>query len=382
MELQDYRKQIDEIDNDLVRLFLKRLDISSKIASYKNEHQLPVFDAERERQLLNRVSDMAGENNETYVRLLYTTLMGLSRAKQIKQLHNYTDSPLAVQIKKAIENTPRLFPERAVVACQGVEGAYSQQACDKLFNLPNIIYCSSFDGVCRAVENGLCRYGILPLENTTAGSVNQVYTLMTQYRFSIVRSTRLKISHALLVKKGTRLEDIREIYSHQQAISQCSNFLQTLPNARVIPCENTAIAAKRTASSANIGTAAIASPSCAALYGLDCIASSIQDNGGNFTRFICISKETEIYPGSDKTSIMLRVPHKPGALFQVLSRFYELGINITKLESRPIPDSDFEFTFYFDMATPVYTPALIQLLCELEAETEGFCYLGSYQETV
>ncbi len=382
MNLQDYRNQIDAIDSEIVRLFMKRLEISTDIAAYKKDHGLPVADTGRERELLNRVSDMAGEDGEKYVRILYTTLMGLSRVHQMKQIYSFETSPLAVRIQQAIENTPQLFPERAAVACQGVEGAYSQQACEKIFSLPNIIYCSSFDGVCRAVENGLCQYGILPLENTTAGSVNQVYSLMTQYRFSIVRSTRLKIAHALLAKKGARLEDIREIYSHQQAISQCTRFLQSLTNVKIIPCENTAVAAKKAASSDGNTTAAIASPSCASLYGLECLATSIQDNGGNFTRFICISKETEIYPGSDKTSVMLRVPHKPGALFQVLSRFYELGINITKLESRPIPDSDFEFTFYFDMATPVYSPALTQLLCELETETEGFCYLGSYQEIV
>ena len=211
MNLQDYRNQIDAIDSEIVRLFMKRLEISTDIAAYKKDHGLPVADTGRERELLNRVSDMAGEDGEKYVRILYTTLMGLSRVHQMKQIYSFETSPLAVRIQQAIENTPQLFPERAAVACQGVEGAYSQQACEKIFSLPNIIYCSSFDGVCRAVENGLCQYGILPLENTTAGSVNQVYSLMTQYRFSIVRSTRLKIAHALLAKKGARLEDIREI---------------------------------------------------------------------------------------------------------------------------------------------------------------------------
>ena len=148
MNLQDYRNQIDAIDSEIVRLFMKRLEISTDIAAYKKDHGLPVADTGRERELLNRVSDMAGEDGEKYVRILYTTLMGLSRVHQMKQIYSFETSPLAVRIQQAIENTPQLFPERAAVACQGVEGAYSQQACEKIFSLPNIIYCSSTLSFC------------------------------------------------------------------------------------------------------------------------------------------------------------------------------------------------------------------------------------------
>ena len=269
-----------------------------------------------------------------------------------------------------------------MVACQGVEGAYSQLACEKLFQAPNILYFSNFEAVFSAIEKGLCQYGIIPLENSTAGSVNKVYDLMLQHEFYIVRSTRLKVDHSLLVRPGTKLEDIREVYSHEQAIGQCQEFLKTLPNAQIIRCENTAQAAKFVAESGRNDVAALASRTCGALYGLTALAESVQDQGNNYTRFICISKNLEIYPGADRTSLRMVLAHKPGALYQVLSLFNALGINLNKLESRPIPERDFEFAFYFDLDTSIYSPAFLQLMAELPGICEQFSYLGSYSEVI
>ena len=263
-----------------------------------------------------------------------------------------------------------------------MEGAYSQIACEKLFRRPSILYFNSFNAVFNAIENGLCRYGILPVENSTAGSVNAVYDLMTKHNFRIVRSMRLKVDHNLLVKPGTKLEDIREIYSHEQAISQCAGFLQKLPKVKVTPCANTAVAAKMVAESPDPGTAALSSAACMKLYGLNCLKEAVQDKGNNFTRFICISKELEIYPGADRTSLMMVLPHTPGSLYKVLSRFYALGLNINKLESRPLPDKNFEFMFYFDLDTSVYSPQFIQLMGEMQTICEEFSYLGSYSEVI
>ena len=268
------------------------------------------------------------------------------------------------------------------MACQGVEGAYSQIACEKIFKSPFIMYFKNFEAVFTAIEQGLCQYGILPIENSTAGSVNKVYDLMIKHNFSIVRTFRLKVDHNLLVKKGSKLEDIKEIYSHEQAISQCSGFLNTLPGVKIIPVENTAVAAQMVAQSGRADCAALSSRACAELYNLACLVSSVQDKGNNHTRFICISKNLEIYPGSDKTSIMMVLPHRPGSLYRVLARLYTLGINVTKLESRPIPDRDFEFMFYFDLETSVYSEEFIQLMCELDELSEEFKYLGSYTEVV
>jgi chorismate mutase/prephenate dehydratase len=270
-----------------------------------------------------------------------------------------------------------------MVACQGVEGAYSQIACEKIFKSPFIMYFKNFEGVFSAIEQGMCQYGILPIENSTAGSVNKVYDLMIRHNFSIVRTFRLKVDHNLLVNPGTKLSDIKEIYSHQQAISQCASFLATLgPDVKITRVENTAKAAQLVAESDRTDIASLSSRSCAAQYGLSVVASAVQDNGNNHTRFICITNKTEIYPGADRTSLMIVTAHRPGSLYRMLARFNSLGINLLKLESRPIPDRDFEFMFYFDLEAPVYSPKLAQLLAELEAECDEFTYLGSYSEVI
>jgi chorismate mutase/prephenate dehydratase len=220
---------------------------------------------------------------------------------------------------------------------------------------------------------------VLPLENSAAGSINQVYDLMMRYPFSIVRSVRLKVDHCLLAKDDIEISSVKEIFSHEQAAMQCAGYLKNL-GCKVTVCENTAVAAKMVAESSRTDIAALSSRNCAALYGLRRLAESVQDQGNNYTRFICVSKTPAIYPGADKTSIMLTIPHKPGSLYNILSRFYIRGINLIKLESRPIPNRDFEFMFYFDIETPVYSASLMQALRELHDLCDEFYYLGSYSE--
>lgn len=380
MNLEDYRNQIDEIDEKIVELVSKRMDIVTGIAKYKKENNLPVLNSKREREILNEVSKKTSDDISGYMRVLYSLMFELSRSYQNRMLNS--DSPIFKDVMNAIENTPKLFPQTPKVACQGVEGAYSQLACDKLFKNPEIMYMNSFEGVFSAIENGLCEYGILPLENSTAGSVDDVYDLMISHNFNIVRTTRLKVDHSLLAKKGTKISDIKEIFSHKQAINQSSEFLKSLKNVKVTPCENTAEAAKKVAESSRNDVAALSSHNCAELYNLDCLASCVQNNQNNHTRFVCISKKLEIYPGADKTSLMMVLPHKPGALYKILARFYALGINLIKLESRPIPQRDFEFMFYFDLDTSIYSQEYAQLISELNEMSEEFKYLGSYTEVV
>ena len=380
MDIQQLRGQIDEIDDELVRLFIRRMDVASQIADYKKEHDLPIFVPARERETLAEVAKKAGPEMANYTRVLYSMLFELSRSYQGKR--NETLSPLYETITQAIETTPKLFPPSAMVACQGVEGAYSQIACEKIFKSPFILYFKNFDGVFTAIEQGLCQYGILPIENSSAGSVKKVYDLMIHHNFSIVRTFRLKIDHNLLAAPGATLEGIKEVYSHEQAINQCSELLSSMQGVKVIPVENTAVAAEMVSKSGRSDVAALSSRSCAELYGLKCLASSVQDKGNNYTRFICISKRLEIYPGADKTSIMMILNHRPGALYKVLARMYVLGINVTKLESRPLPDRDFEFMFYFDLDTSIYSEEFVQLMCELDDLCEEFKYLGSYTEVV
>ena len=380
MELTDYRKQLDEIDDRLLQLFLQRMEISADIAFLKQKNNLPVLDAKREREKLLSIRDQAPAEYSEYAVSLFSTIMELSRSSQNRILNRKTT--VTKEIEEAIRSTPQLFPQSATVACQGVEGAYSSIASEKLFSLPNIFYFSTFEAVFNAIEKGLCRYGVIPVENSTAGSVNAVYDLMLHHDFRIVRSVRIKVDHNLLVKPGTKMGDIREIYSHGQAISQCRTFLSSLSNVKVIPCENTAVAAKMVADSDDCHLAALSSRSCMDLYGLSCLRSSVQDHDNNYTRFICISKDLEIYPGADRTSLMITLPHKQGSLYHVISRFHALGINMNKLESRPIPERDFEFMFYFDLDSPVYSPKFIQLMGELDSVTEKYQYLGSYSEVI
>ena len=380
MELSDYRKRLDEIDEEILHLFTERMDIAVEIASWKQENSLPVLDARREKEKLQQIEEMSDPELSDYSFTLFSMLMELSRSRQNRILHR--DSPETRAIETALRDTPQLFPEKAVVACQGVEGAYSGIACEKLFLRPSIFYFSSFDAVFTAVEKGLCRYGVIPVENSTAGTVNAVYDLMVKHDFRIVRSVRIKVDHNLLVRPGTKEEDIREIYSHGQALTQCASFLQRFPNAKIIPCENTAVAAKMVAESNDPGVAALSSRSCAKLYGLEILMGSVQDSDNNYTRFICISKTLEIYPGADHTSLMMVIRDEPGTLHHVLARFYVLGINMHKLESRPIPGRSWEYRFYFDLDTSVYSPKFIQLMGELGDICEEYEYLGSYSEVV
>ena len=380
MDLMELREQINEIDREMLDLFLRRMQVSSNVAEYKRQNGLPVLDAARERELLANIAGQAGEDLDEYAIVLYSTILSLSRSYQHKKLS--PDSKYGAIIENARETTAKLFPEKARVACQGVEGAYSQIAASKMFKIPSILYFSSFDGVFAAIESGMCEYGVLPIENSTAGSVKRVYDLMVDHNLYVVRSMRVKIDHNLLAKPGTKLSDIKEIFSHEQAIDQSAAFLRTFKDVKVTVCPNTAVAARMVAESERGDVAALSSRDCAELYGLSALANSVQDKSNNYTRFICVAKNPQIYPGADRTSIMLVTPHKPGALYNVLARINALGLNLLKLESRPLPEREFEFMFYFDIEGSAYSPELLELISELESDSEEFKYLGTYAESI
>ena len=223
----------------------------------------------------------------------------------------------------------------------------------------------------RMIESGrvpnLIFYGPSGTGKTTVANIIAAATQRTLYKLNATTASTA---------------DIREIVSHDQAIRQCASFLDGLKGVKLTRCENTAAAARLVAESGRDDVAALSSRACRELYGLDCLAASVQDQGNNFTRFICIAKNLEIYPGADRTSLMMVLPHHPGSLYKVLSRFNALGVNMNKLESRPMPDRNFEFMFYFDLETSVYTPQLSQLSGELPELCEEFTYLGSYSEVV
>lgn len=375
MTQKESTRRIEEIDREIAKLVEERLD-----ASRQADEGLPASEIAQkcrryERGFMNGLeqdySDISG-----YERVLFQALFNMSHS--YKNSDYGTNTELADRIKKAVEETPKLFPSSGMIACQGIEGAYSQIATDKLFAHANIMYFKTFDGVFQAVENGLCEYGMLPIENSSYGSVTQVYDLMAGHNFYIARDYKLKISHQLLVKPGTKLGDIREVYSHSQAIGQCSRFLREHPEIKINVVENTAVAARMVADSDRSDVAAISSSDCRQLYGLDSVQVNIQNTDHNYTRFICITKDLRIYPGASKTSVMLTLGHKPGALADTLAKFASLGLNLTKIESRPIAGSDFEFMFYLDFEASVYSEEVVKLLCQLDAEHADFTYLGTY----
>ena len=379
-DLSEIRSRIDAIDTQICDLFAQRMECTHEVAEFKRASGKPILDRGRERAKLADVGQKVPEKLRDYSQVLFSLIMEISRCEQSAELNH--ESELAGDIKRALAETPALFPQDVFVACQGVEGAYSQHAADRLFKRAKISYFDSFEGVFRAVDEGFCRYGVLPVENSTAGTVNQVYDLMMRHRFSIVRSVRLKVDHSVLALPGARLEDITDIYSHQQAINQCKGWLAAHPDITVHVCENTAAAAKMVAESGRLDVAAFSSRSCAELYNLVSLARSVQDSDANYTRFACISKDLEIYPGADRTSLMVVTPNEPGSLYKVLARFYALDINLLKLESRPIPNSDFDFMFYFDIDCPVAAPEFPKLIASLDDVCEEYRYLGSYTELV
>ncbi len=378
--LDQIRNEIDRIDEGLVKLFLERLAVSRDVAMAKLETGGAVSDPAREREILSRVSEAAGPENENAARLFFSTLFAISKARQRGILKG--DSPLVGEIRGSIAAHANPFPSRAFVACCGTEGSYAQQAATRLVKVPTIMYFNSFEKVFEAVEKGLCAYGVLPVENSAAGSVTAVYDLMQTHSFHIARAVRLRVDHVLLAPPGVKLSDVREVSSHPHALAQCTAFFKAHPEIRAVPAANTAVAAKEVAASGRRDAAVIASRACAELYGLAILAESVQDAVSNYTRFICISKDLEIYPDAGRISIMLSLPHRPGSLAEIISKFAAIDVNLTKLESRPVPGVDFEFRFIFDFEASPADGSVQSLLSELsqDPEIERFAFLGAYGE--
>jgi len=272
------------------------------------------------------------------------------------------------------------FPVSAKVACQGIEGAFSQSAAETLFAKPDIIYAPEFRDVFEAVDKGLAKYGILPIENSNAGSVTEVYDLFKSYKFFIVRAVKMPVEHFLLGTKGATLENIKEVHTHHMAVKQCTAFLKKYPHIKVVISANTAEAAKFISQSGRKDIAAIASQKCAKVYNLSVLKKNIEDSSNNCTRFICISKECEVYNDADKISIMLTLEHRAGSLYEVIKFFADNNLNLTKLESRPITGSNFEFMFYFDLEAKLKDKSVSDLIDKLKKTVPYFLFLGNYRE--
>lgn len=377
--LEESREEIDGIDGQLTQLVRRRLEIAADVARAKAEGGLPILDPAREREVLSRVADEVGPEMEDEARIVFTTLFALSRSRQRAAMPDRCGFAAGLAASLAAGGA---FPSKATVACPGAEGGYSQQAACRMVKFPTIFYFKGFEDVFSAVEKGMCDYGVLPIENSKAGSVTAVYDMMARHSFRIVRASRLRINHVLLAPPGVKVGDVREIISHPHALAQCSNFLAAHPEARTVPASNTATAAKELAASGRRDAAVIASRECAVLYGLEILSEEISDTTSNFTRFICIAKDGGICPGANKISLMMSLGHRPGTLADVLVRFSAAGINLTKLESRPVEGSDFEFRFIFELEASPRDERTVRLLVGLanDPEIEHFTFLGAYEE--
>ncbi|MDD4839879.1 MAG: prephenate dehydratase domain-containing protein [Clostridia bacterium] len=380
MKLDEIRNKIDNVDDKIAKLYVERMELSKEVGLFKKENNIATENTLREKEIINRVTKEMPEDIKLFGKQVFCSLFDTSKAYQSQIVS--INSSIKNDIISALKAGKQSFPNSAIIACQGVSGAYSNIATEHIFSFSNIMYFKDFDGVFNAVEKGFCQFGVLPIENSSVGSVNKVYDLMRKHKFYIVRSIKLKVQHYLLANAGIDLKNVKEIFSHEQAIGQCAGFLKELGDVKISVCDNTALAAKMVSESGRKDVACISSRECAGIYGLSILAPNIQDSDSNFTRFIAISKKLQIFEDANKISIMVNLPHEVGSLNKLLNRFSTLGLNLTKIESRPMPNSMFEFAFYFDFEAKVESIEVQNLVAELENTCDYFSFLGSYHEIV
>ena len=375
MSLKPIREEIDRIDEQLAELFAKRMECSRKVAEYKIEHGMEVVNRAREDEVLESAAERAGVYGDS-ARQLYSTILELSRALQ------YDITGGGNRLKNEIYAAEKVVPreDNVRVACFGVEGTYANKASVKAFPDCRIDFYSTFQDVFSAICSGKAEFGIVPIENSSAGSVTEVYDLMLKYRLYISMAIDIPVDHVLAVKKGTMISDIRKIYSHQQALYQCSHFFKNYSNITAQTYLSTAAAAKMVSESEDMTIGAICSEEAAEKYGLDIIMRGFQNNPNNNTRFIVISKKLYISDNSQKISLCFSLLHKTGSLHSVLCRFAVNGLNLTKIESRPIMGTDFEYLFYLDFTGNVSDKKTLKLICALSEELSEFSFLGNFEE--
>ncbi|MDE6864288.1 MAG: chorismate mutase [Eubacterium sp.] len=375
MDLLELRNEIDKIDSELIPLLLKRMSISEKVAQYKVERGIPVLNEEREQEILNNVAAKCGEQGET-IKTVFSATMDASRALQHKIIGGGKELRELVE-KSQIDG--KLTANGEPVACQGVDGAYSGITANTLFPDSPVKYYKQFEDVFEAVNKGEAIYGVIPVENSTAGSVHESYDLIMKYRFYVVGAYDLKIEHCLCAKEGTAYENITNVYSHPQALSQCGNFLKNF-DFTGINFSNTAAAAEYVANSSKRDIGVICSEFAAKKYGLKILKRNVQNNNNNRTRFIVISRKLVISSDANKISLIFSIADKTGSLYRVLGRFSMAGLNLTKLESRPIENENFNYHFYVDVSGSVKQQSALDLMCALYDELPEFEFLGNFNE--
>ncbi len=371
MNLDELRQGINKLDQTIIDTFAKRMDLCRKVAIYKQENNLPIFQNAREDEIIARVASQAPTGLEASTKFLFKNIMDISKHLQYREIMKHD---------KPYQYTPFLPSPDCKVACQGTMGANAETAAKQIFGEDcEPVFYPTFADVFEAVQNGDTQFGIIPIQNSTAGSVVQAYDLMSKYNFYINQTTVVEITNCLAVKPGTKLSDLCEVFSHPQALMQCSEFIGK-HGLHQNSYGNTATAAKMVAESAE-PYGAICSENCAKLHGLEIICDQISDFVPNYTKFICISKELLMPENADWISIMLKLPHEEGTLYRLLSKFVICGMNLQKIESRPIRDGSFEVMFYLDFNGNILDKNVGALLSELADQLEYFKFLGNYSET-
>ncbi len=379
MNLPEIREQLDGVDRQLLELFLQRMALIDQVADVKKrDPSRPLYDPAREREILMRVRENAGTEYGDYAHQLWRTMLELSRARQAAQLIPATN--VAARVAAMCAQEEAVFPQTGRIAVSGVEGCHAGAAADRLFPRGNVVFLDGFRAVVQAVQAGLCQYGILPVENSSYGSVRAVYDLLREPDITIVRSVRLLIRHVLLGQSDADISQIRTIYTHEQAAGQCSKFIASLGSVDVIPCTSTAHAAQRAAEAHDPTVAAIAGESCAKLYGLTVVGESIMNQDVNDTRFLCIRKGAKCFAGAVRLSLMVNCANSPGALYHMIAKISAVGINMCKLESIPIPGTNFSYRFFMDLECNLHQEGVLGLLCELERSCDSLILLGNYSE--
>lgn len=375
LDLAEIRKKLDKIDEEIVSLFEERMKLTGDVAEFKIEAGKEVYDGEREKQKLEAVSAMAeDEFQKQAVKELFTQMMTISRRFQYKLM---TERRFSLGNSfRAAESLPK---DRVRVVYQGVEGAYSQEAALRYFGENTDMYhVEAWEDAMKEVEAGNADYGVLPIENSSAGSVIDNYDLLIKYHNYIVAEIFIPVNHALLGLPGAGAEDIRTVFSHPQALMQCSEYLNENRKWKQISVENTAVAAKRVLEEGDLSQAAIASETAGKLYGLKVLKPSINYNKSNTTRFIILSKEAVYRKDAGKVSICFELPHKSGTLYNMLSNFIYNGVNMLKIESRPIAGKNWEYRFFVDIEGNLSDASVENALMGISAEAGSMRILGNY----
>jgi len=368
--LAPIREEIDRIDGEILRLFVRRMDCAREVARIKKESGQPIFRPEREREILERAEREGGEYGAA-ARSFFSGLMELSRTLQREEREG--GQPL----RRQLEEAPRalsLLPGEAV-ACQGMTGSFSEEAARIRFGDRPRRFFPQFADVFDALAREECPVGVLPAENSSAGPVEEVYELLRENRLFIIGTVEVPVSHCLCGKKGVTVGEIRTVYSHPQALAQCSAWLRA-QGKEGKDYSNTAAAARMVAEQGDISHAVICSRQAAKEYDLEILSENIQNEQNNRTRFIVVSKRLILPEGADRISICLTLPHVSGSLCRILQRFALHGHNLTRIQSVPIPGSPFDYRFFVDFTGDLHAPGTVSLLCSLSEELPGFSLLG------